>query len=99
MQQESASLELWSSVIAITGSPNNEYIQENDTENDFYEAEEEFVCKLSNGFTLPIQGTNYQMKQLNSFLSTSVNVSAKSPIQVSTRTLPDLHFVVHFDKT
>ena len=51
--------------------------------------EYEFVCELSNGRTIPVQGTDVQMKQLRSMLKRGSLVSAESTIEVSSEVSQD----------
>ena len=51
--------------------------------------EYEFVCELSNGHTVPVQGTDVQMKQLRSMLKRGSLVSAESTIEVSSDVAED----------
>ena len=68
------------SVIAIAGSPDYRYLEENGIEID---DGEEFVCELNNGNTVPIWGTKEQMEEMRSLLNTGSLVSAETSIGIS----------------
>ena len=70
-------------------SPEHDYLLENDIDINNYETNEEFVCELKDGSTIPIQGTDRQMRQLRSLLAKGVLTSSKSSIEVSSNGVQD----------
>jgi len=61
----------------------------------FYEPEgveatdEEFLCELDDGMTVPIQGTEDQMSELRTMLNGGVLVSAESTVEIERINIPD----------
>ena len=74
--------DLCASVIAISGSPDYRYLQENGIELNDYEADEEFVCELRNGNTIPIRGTDEQIREMRALLDEGALVSSETTIAV-----------------
>ena len=86
-EQGSYTTDLCVSVIAIAGTPDLRYLQENNIEIEEVEDGEEFVCELHNGKTIPIKGTDNQLNQMRSLLNKGTLVSAETTIATSSDTI------------
>lgn len=71
------------SIIAIAGSLDYRYLEENDIDIDVFDQGEEFVCELRSGMTVPIRGTDDQMQMLQSLLSTGQLISSEMTIGIA----------------
>ncbi|KAL7543067.1 hypothetical protein ACHAXR_012379, partial [Thalassiosira sp. AJA248-18] len=71
------------SVIAIAGSPDYRYLQENGIDIDVYDQGEEFVCELNTGLTVPIKGTEEQMHMMQSLLHEGTFISSEMTIGIA----------------
>ena len=47
-----------------------------------YETDEEFVCELDNGDTIPLQGTNAQIAEMRMLLNQGAFISAESTVKI-----------------
>ena len=47
-----------------------------------YETDEEFVCELDNGNTIPLQGTNAQIAEMRMLLNQGALISAESTVKI-----------------
>lgn len=71
------------SVIAISGSPDYRYLQKNNKSLVNAEHEEEFVCELESGKTVPIKGTDEQLNTMKSLLHSGELISAETTIGIA----------------
>ena len=79
----SDSTDLCISVIAIAGTPDYRYLQENNIDFDVYDDGEEFECELPTGLTVPLKGMDYQMAQMQSMLNDGSFISGEMTVGVS----------------
>lgn len=79
----SYSTDLCISVIAIAGTPDYRYLQENNIDFDVYDDGEEFECELPTGLTVPLKGMDYQMAQMQSMLNDGSFISGEMTVGVS----------------
>lgn len=72
------------SVIAIAGSPDYRYLQENGIDvMDIFDQGEEFVCELATGHTVPIKGSEEQMRQMQTLLDRGKLISSEMTVGVA----------------
>eukprot|EP00578_Thalassiosira_sp_NH16_P015468 CAMPEP_0181125390 /NCGR_PEP_ID=MMETSP1071-20121207/27022_1 /TAXON_ID=35127 /ORGANISM="Thalassiosira sp., Strain NH16" /LENGTH=160 /DNA_ID=CAMNT_0023210825 /DNA_START=26 /DNA_END=504 /DNA_ORIENTATION=- len=77
------------SVIAIAGSPDYRYLAEHGIDVDVYDRGEDFVCELGDGRTVPIRGSDEQMRRMQSLLDEGELVSSRTSLGVSPRRADD----------